>query len=183
MIILSIDEEYGYNSWYAVLSDERFEELKREWQTIKGLNCLVPVRFLIPEAITLPLRAEDQIYANEDYLKENNIRIETAHIHQSDDSHFADLRFEIPDQDDFEFKGKRYSEEELNNIFQEYKTADNAEYDRRDKENIEVGIGIPKAWRLNDGFGPIDAIYDWPLDVPLPKGWVRRHEGLIERES
>lgn len=185
MIILSIDEEYGYNVWYAILSDERYEELKKEWQTIKGLNCLVPVRFLIPEAVNLPLLPEDQKYADEKYVADNNIRIESAHIHQSDDSYLSGVDYEIPDQDEFEFKGKRYSEEELNSIFREYKDADNNEINRREKETPELfegGIYIPRAWRLQDGFGPIVEIYDWPVEVPLPAGWVRTHEGKIERE-
>jgi len=183
MIILNISEEYGFNSWYAILTDERFEELKSEWLTIKGLNCLVPVRFLIPEAVNLPLLDEDQKYADEKYLEENGVRIESVHIHQSDDSYLADVSFEIPEQANFEFKGKEYSKEELDIIFQEYKDVDNKECERRFSDKEVVFDTIPRAWRMHDGFGPIDHIYDWPLDVPLPKGWVRRHEGLIEREN
>jgi hypothetical protein len=181
MIILNISEEYGFNSWYAILTDERFEELKSEWRTIKGLNCLVPVRFLIPEAVNLPLLESDQKYADEKYLEENSIKIESVHVHQSDDSYFADLDFEIPEQANFEFKGKEYSEEELNNIFHEYKDADNKECERRFSDQ-QVFDTIPRAWCVHNGLGPIDQIYDWPLDVPLPEGWVRRHEGLIERK-
>lgn len=177
MIVLEISEEYGYDQWYAIVSEERYEELKKEWQTIKGLNCLVPVRFLIPEALNFPLRPEHAQFAEENYFELNNIKNVSVHVHDSDDSYFGDLEFEIPDQDDFEFKGVRYTDEEVNAIFQKYRDEDIANYEARNKEKETEA-----PWRP-DGFGTIDAIYDWPDDVPLPSGWVRTSEGSIVRDS
>lgn len=186
MIILNISEEYGCNQWYAILSNERYEELKKNWQTIKGLNCLVPVRFLIPEAVNFPLRIEDQKFADPEFLRENNVRIENAHIHQSDDSYIADLNYEIPEQENFEFMGIEYTSEQISEIFNKYRTEDDQEYDKRYEANpefFEHGIAVPEAWGLLDGFGPLDEIYDWPEDMALPKGWIRHSDGRIVRSS
>jgi hypothetical protein len=180
---LHISEEYGYNSWYAVLSDERFEELKNNWKTIKGLNCLVPVRFLVPEAVNFPLLKKDEYLSDRSYLEKNKIRIENAHIHQSDDSYLADVEYEIPEQDNFEFMGVKYSENELNEIFNKYRSEDNKEYERRYEESPEkfqCGI-VPEAWQRS-GFGPLDEIFDWPEDAPLPTGWTRANDGRIVRQ-
>lgn len=175
MIVLNISEEYGYAHWYAVLTNERYEELKKEWQTIRGLNCLVPVRFLIPEASSFPLRPEHAQFAEDEYLKANKIQVISVHVHQSDDSYLGDLGWTIPDQNMFEFKGVKYTEEQVTALFDKYRAEDIADYEMR-KEEIEA------PWQP-DGFGPIDMIYDWPDDTPLPTGWVRTSEGTIVRDS
>lgn len=156
MKILFVNEEYGYNTWYAIISDERYEEIKSEWQTIKGLNCLVPVRFLFPEAKNLPLYPEDQKYADKEYLAQNNIEIIDCHVHQSDDSFLAGINYEIPEQKRFEFKGKIYSEEEVYKILDEYRTKDQETYDERyasTPELFERGVVSPTAWNVIDGIG------------------------------
>lgn len=123
MIIVNISEEYGCNHWYAALSNERFEELKSEWQTIKGLNCLVPVRFLIPEALNFPLRPEHAQFADDKYLEANSIEVVNAHIHECDDSFLEGADYDIP-EGEFEFKGKTYSEDEVLKIFHRYRDED-----------------------------------------------------------
>lgn len=186
MKILHIAEEYGYNAWYACVSDERYEEIKQDWQTIKGLNCLVPVRFLIPEARNLPVLPEHNHLTDYSFLIENKVEVISVHIHQSDDSYLGDLSYEIPEQESFEFKGVQYSEDQVTEIFHCYRDEDDKEYDKRSTLHPELfqnGILAPKEWYQLDGFGQVDAIYDWPEDCPLPKGWVRTKSGEIQREQ
>lgn len=108
MKVLRIDEEYGFREWYAVLSDERWEEVQREWRTIKGLTCLVPVPFLIPEAVQPPVLPEHEGLSGFEMV--------SAHIHQYDDSNLGDLDYRIP-EGDFEFKGVRYTEEQVSELY------------------------------------------------------------------
>lgn len=108
-----ISEEYGFRSWYAVLSDESWDRIQQDWKTIKGLNCLVPVPFLIPEAHSFPILPEHQRFVNED------VEVVSAHIHQHDDSGIEGVEHKIP-EGDFEFKGVAYTEGQVRDIFEEY---------------------------------------------------------------
>jgi len=132
MIVLNISEEYGCYHWYAVISEERYEDLKNEWQTIKGLNCLVPVRFLIPEALDFPLKPEHAQLSDEKYIEANNIKIINAHIHQCDDSFLEGVDGDIP-EGKFEFKGISYSEEEVRKIFHQYRDEDNKRWSENEQ--------------------------------------------------
>lgn len=110
MKILHIVEEFGFREWYAVLSDERWEELREEWKTVKGLSCLVPVPFLIPEAVHPPILPEHEWLLGED------VEVFSAHIHEGDDSYLADVDHTIP-EGDFEFKGVRYTKEQVSDLY------------------------------------------------------------------
>jgi hypothetical protein len=177
--ILQIDEEYGFNSWYAVISDERWEELKIEWKTIKGLCCLVPIRFLVPEAVNLPLLPQDIKYSNSEYLKENNIEVLGAHVHQSDDSWLEGVNYDIPDQEEFEFKGKTYNDKEVHDIFNKYRDEEHKLWDQRvvlDDLNERFYLPCKNQMEVTD-------IFVWPEDVNLPQGFVRKEDGQIVKES
>jgi hypothetical protein len=125
-VFLKISEEYGFQSWYAFLTNEEFEEAKRRWQTIKGLNCLVPVQFIFPQAKMYDrgverwnLRFTDERFQPEDYEFENiwgQIAIVCAHVHQSDDSYLDCVEYEIPESDYFEMDGKIYSDSDITTI-------------------------------------------------------------------
>lgn len=173
MILLNISEEYGYDQWYAVISEDRYQELKNEWQTIKGLNCLVPVRFLIPEALNFPLRPEHAQFSDPKYIESSGAQIVDAHIHQWDDSFLQGVDYDIP-EGEFSFKGKTYSEEEVNKIFHEYRDEDNKRLDELDAAQVPDHLGFG----LN-----ITEIYDWPEDVPLPAGWIRTKDRILKDSS
>lgn len=174
MIILNISEEYGYNHWYAVISEDRYEELKKEWQTIKGLNCLVPVRFLIPEALNFPLLPEHSQFSDPTYIESSGTKVVDAHIHSSDDSFLEGVEYEIP-EGDFAFKGKTYSEEEVNKIFHQYRDEDNKRWDESEQvaqipDHLSFGLDVTE-------------IYEWPADLVLPAGWVRTKDRMIKNEE
>jgi hypothetical protein len=172
MIVLNISEEYGCDHWYAVMTEDRYEELKREWQTIKGLNCLVPVRFLIPEASNFPLKPEHAQFADEKYIENNDVKVVNSHIHQCDDSYLEGVDYEIP-EGEFEFKGKSYSEDDVYKIFRQYRDEEDKirgenEQESQAPDHLELGLEI-------------DAIHYWPEDVALPNGWVRTEEGIVQK--
>lgn len=169
MIILNISEEYGCNHWYAVLSDERYEQLKNEWLTIRGLNCLVPVRFLIPEALNFPLLPEYAQFADEKYLEANNIQVINAHIHQSDDSFLEGVDGDIP-EGEFEFKGIRYSEDQVYEIFHQYRDEDDKIESSSAPNNLSFGLDVTE-------------ILEWPDDVALPVGWIRTKDKIVKDSS
>lgn len=160
MVILYISEEYGYRTWYAVLTPQRWEELKTEWQTLKALNCLVPVPFLIPEAKSFPLWPEHEKYADLDVLRAEDVQIMRAHIHEADDSGLGGVEYTIPpqpddDSDGFEFKGRVYTTEDVKQLHEEYAQRYNSDWDVRLKEHPElatIDIGPPAIW-----FGPPDS--------------------------
>ena len=167
--ILHISEEYGFNEWYAILSDERYEELKNQWKTLKGLNCLVPVRFLVPEAKNFPLRDEHKDYGDLEYLQKNKVQIVGSHIHQSDDSWLEDADYDIPESQNFEFKGKTYTEEEVNKIFHQYRDEEDKEFEELSKKHPEMFDRphfYPESWnRLKEGGGVVKMEVDWVIKV------------------
>jgi len=110
-ILVRIVEEYGYQDWWAVYTPEQFENIKRRWQTMKGLNCLVPVDIVFPGArgcygewppkALCPAEAE-------------KCKVVNAHVHQYDDSYLEGVTYEIPppaneEDDSFEIDGVQYS--------------------------------------------------------------------------
>jgi hypothetical protein len=120
---LVISEEYGCQMWYAILSEVEFEKLSKRWKTIKGLNCLVPINFIIEGA--KPLVQYDFFSINFDNKKihlidvENFFDIVECHIHQSDDSFIEGVDYGIP-EGNFEIDGKVFSDEEVEAIFHQY---------------------------------------------------------------
>lgn len=105
-ILLLISEEYGYQNWYGLYDENQYKNIVARWNTMKGLNCLVPVDFIIPHAM---------LYESRYPVCENSLdqfEIKHAHIHESDDSHL-DGANPVPPADDFEIEGRVYSREEV----------------------------------------------------------------------
>ena len=118
-ILVSISEEYGYQHWWAVYTPEQFEDIKRRWQTMKGLNCLVPVDLIFPGARGCFGEWPPEALCPKN-VDENYVTV-SAHVHQCDDSHLADVAYDIPpnadeDDDSFELDGVVYSYAEINNL-------------------------------------------------------------------
>ena len=137
MIFLLISEEYGCQEWYAVLSEDQFENLKKRWITIKGLNCLVPVNFIIEQAKPLcnhekfPKKVGDTFVDLQDV--DFFMNVVSAHIHQSDDSYISTVDYEIPEGDEFEMEGISHSREHVYNLFDQYKKRNNSLFDEIEK--------------------------------------------------
>ena len=137
MIFLFISQEYGCQEWYAVLSEDQFENLKKRWITIKGLNCLVPVSFIIEQAKPLCNHEKFPIKVGNNFIDLQDIDffmdVVTAHIHQSDDSHISTVDYEIPEEDEFEMEGISYSREQVYNLFDQYKKRNDSLFDEIEK--------------------------------------------------
>ena len=135
MIFLLISEEYGCQEWYAVLSEDQFGNLKKRWATIKGLNCLVPVNFIIEQA--KPLCSHEKfpikLGEGETFVELQDVDffmdVISAHIHQSDDSYISTVDYEILEGDEFEMEGISYSSEQVYNLFDQYKEKNNNLFD------------------------------------------------------
>ncbi len=105
-MILYIEEEYGYRDWLAKLTEEEYQQLIIRWNTMKNLNCLVPVPFIIPQATEL--KYEDRW--NMKYDKK-------CHIHECHDSYLEGSNYEIPYDESthniFTIDGKEYNTYDL----------------------------------------------------------------------
>lgn len=101
-IVLHISEEYGYRTWVAVLTTEQYQQLLARWSTIKGLNCMVPVKLIVPQAVEV------------DRFDRSRVTHE-CHIHECDDSYLAGSDYRIPDTDDgtFVIEGRSYAPMDL----------------------------------------------------------------------
>lgn len=106
-ILLLISEEYGYQHWYLTCSPADYIPLLRRWDTMKGLNCLVPVDLIFPDV--QPYVPCKSICANDMDLFE----IRRAHVHECDDSGIEGSTYRIPDAENFEIEGVTYSREEI----------------------------------------------------------------------
>lgn len=106
-VLLLVSEEYGYQNWYRICTEEEYREIVRRWNTMKGLNCLVPVDFVIPGA---------EPFHNCRYpvpeTELENYTIKGAHVHEPDDSGLDDAE-PVQDAETFEIEGTTYSEEEI----------------------------------------------------------------------
>jgi len=119
MPVLFIDEEYGYKHWIADLTDEEWQALQQRWRTIKGMSCLVPVRFLVPKAKLIEWGAD--VDGPEFAKKFHECRDRAtvfAHFHEYDDSSLTGCHdYKIPRGDsdgyDFEVDGRKYTHQEL----------------------------------------------------------------------
>lgn len=108
-ILLLISEEYGYQHWYGIYHEDHYRNIVARWNTMKGLNCLVPVDFVIPGAMLY----YDRYPVCENTLDQYTIR--HAHIHECDDSHL-DGANPVPDAENFEIEGRVYSREEVSDM-------------------------------------------------------------------
>ncbi len=104
-MLLYIQEEYGYREWLAEVSEEEFTDLKRRWQTMRGLFCSVPVQLIIPQAREM----EDKDF--------EDLRISPydkgCHIHECDDSYLEEVDYDIPEDESFWLDGKSYSHQDI----------------------------------------------------------------------
>lgn len=170
--IILIDEEYGSDSWYSIVSNNEYQEIEKNWKTIRGLNCLVPVQFLIPSAQNFPIRSEHEKFTRFRTLVEEKVEIISCHIHETDDSYLNGLKT-IPDED-FWFCGKKYSEDEVLSLFNKYQNFDTS--GRRE---------IPTIWRVYDNFGDLHRRYreaEWPEDDLVPDGWIRKGNVIVRKK-
>lgn len=103
MIKLVIDEEYGFRIWYAELTQEEYQNLLARWETMRGLNCLVPVKLIIPQAIEIEI---DDVIALEEKTHY------CCHIHECDDSRLEGSSYKIPEDENFWMDGRKYEREE-----------------------------------------------------------------------
>lgn len=172
--IILIDEEYGYDQWYAIVSHDEYQEIENNWRSIRGLNCLVPVPFLIPQAQNYPLLEEHKKYTLFKTLIEEKVEIICAHIHESDDSYLGGIKTE-PDEH-FWFRGKKYEEQEVNEILQKH----------REAENRSGGPFItPPIWRAYNNKGNLLRRFveaEWPEDEIIPEGWVRQGSVIVRKK-
>jgi hypothetical protein len=105
MIKLLIDEEYGYATWLAELTQEEYMQLLARWETMRGLNCLVPVRMVIPQAKEIEL---EQVIK----MLDRGETFYRCHMHEDDDSHLEGSNYTIPKDTHFWIEGRKYEEKE-----------------------------------------------------------------------
>jgi hypothetical protein len=191
-VLLTISEEYGYRNWYAVLTRAEYEQICADWKTMKGLNCLVPVRFLVPQAKPLWMlkyTPEHAFTMTLDGLAGMDVEIVGSHVHQADDSGLGGVDYDIPEQETFEFKGREYTDDEVHALH----SAD------RDREDVEINAVIaknpemwrdpvvqPQAWYDYSDNTPkmeITNIFVWPEDMELPEGFERTDDGKIIKKE
>jgi hypothetical protein len=122
---LLIEEEHGFQYWYAVLTDEEFEVIKKRWTSIQGLNCLVPVTFVVEKAKPIiindtffPINYNDQIIHLVDV--DHFMQVIHMHMHDTDDSYLEGVDHEIKDGD-FQMDGVTYFPWEVREIFHKHK--------------------------------------------------------------
>lgn len=105
MIKLLIDEEYGYQTWLAELTQEEYAILLTRWETIRGMNCLVPVRLVIPQAKEISV---EEIVV----MIDKGETFYRCHMHEEDDSHLEGSSYNIPKDTHFWMEGRKYEESE-----------------------------------------------------------------------
>ena len=103
-MILYISEEYGYRHWLAELTDGEYEDLLRRWNTMRGLNCLVPVTLIVPQAREIDPKSG--ICFDRDRIPED---AKHCHIHECDDSRIEGSDYRIPDDEFFWIDGVKYN--------------------------------------------------------------------------
>ena len=107
-IAIFIEEEYGYREWLAIVSPDELVEIKRRWETIRGLNCMVPVPYIFPTATQVNLDEIERVTS--EYPLERRVK---AHVHESDDSSLSISDYIIPESDEFEIDGEVTTHREL----------------------------------------------------------------------
>jgi hypothetical protein len=100
-MIIFISEEYGCRKWLADLNEEEYQNFVKRWQTLRGLNCLVPVTMIIPTAVAL---LGDEYEQNIEIIRNS----QHCHIHESDDSYLEGVNYKIPYDEDFWMDGRKY---------------------------------------------------------------------------
>lgn len=101
---LLISEEYGYRHWLATLTNDEYDTLIARWNTMSGLNCLVPITLIIPQAKEL---------TDEEYFDNKLTYDNYCHIHECDDSSLDGTDYKIPYTKEFCIDGRTYTETEI----------------------------------------------------------------------
>jgi len=121
-ILVRIEEEFGYQYWWALYTPGQFEDIKRRWQTMKGLNCLVPVDLIFPGARGCFGEWPPEALCIMEFA--NTVEV-GAHVHQHDDSYVDNLPYDIPetvngvDDGSFEIDGVVYSDADIQTLLAE----------------------------------------------------------------
>lgn len=97
MVMLLISEEYGHRRWCAKLTEDEYDLLIDRWESMRGLNCLVPVTLIIPQAVEL-MDGELPVFDKR------------CHIHEYDDSRLEGSDYRIPPDKFFWMDGICYEE-------------------------------------------------------------------------
>lgn len=105
MIKILIDEEYGYRTWLAKLTQEEYAQLLQRWETMRGLNPLVPVKLIIPQAVKVE---DSDVLA----MFDDGETFYNCHIHDYDDSYLEGSCYSIPDDEGFWIGGQKYERPE-----------------------------------------------------------------------
>lgn len=129
-VLLDISEEYGYQHWWLLCTEDEFADICRRWQTMKNLSCLVPVDFVFPGA-----RGQFAVWPPEGACKSRaeNARVVKAHVHQHDDSWLDGVTYNIPasvdeNDDTFELDGIAYTREQIVALLDESRARRTADY-------------------------------------------------------
>lgn len=101
MIKILIKEEYGYREWVANLTQEEYADLLNRWETMRGLNCLVPVPLIIPQAVQI---TDEELIA----FLDSGQTYYRCHIHEHDDSYLEGSYYRIPEAEYFYMEGIKY---------------------------------------------------------------------------
>lgn len=128
--LLNIVEEYGYQHWWLLCTQAEFDEICRRWQTMKRLNCLVPVDLIFPGA-----RGQFGEWPPEALCttRAADARVVRAHVHESDDSFLETVNYTIPpatdeNDDSFELDGVVYTREQIKKLLDESRERRSADY-------------------------------------------------------
>lgn len=100
-MILYIREEYGATNWLAEMSDDEYQQLIERWETLRGLNCLVPVNLIVP-------RAKKCQNGQQEYLDAIEAGAKLCHFHESVDSFLEGTDYIIPEDKYFWMDGLKY---------------------------------------------------------------------------
>jgi hypothetical protein len=129
-VLIDIQEEYGYQHWWLLCTEDDFAEVCRRWQTMKNLSCLVPIDLVFPGA-----RGQFNQWPPEAACKSRaeNARVVRAHVHQCDDSWLDDITYNIPtsldeSDDSFEIDGVVYTSEQIMSLLNESRAKRTADY-------------------------------------------------------
>ncbi len=112
---LFINEEYGYREYTADLTDAEWEDLKRRWATIKGLNPLVPVKLIVPQAKDIVWEEFNSPTFGRAYCEAVDGADFHMHVDDWDDSWLDSVPYAIPKTEDesFHIDGRIYTYDQI----------------------------------------------------------------------
>lgn len=103
MIKILIEEECGYRFWLAEITQDEYAKLLARWETMRGLNCLVPVELIVPQAVRISDEEMIEMFdKGESFYR--------CHIHEHDDSYIEGSYYKIPPDECFWMEGQKYEQ-------------------------------------------------------------------------